>query len=89
MTQVDPRRLIPRTDQLLALPEVRRARTRLGEHAVKAAVRDVQERARRGNLPPDRVQDALVALLTARTTALTACSPSRVRACCTAGSASK
>jgi L-seryl-tRNA(Ser) seleniumtransferase len=68
VTQVDPRRLIPRTDQLLALPEVQRARTRLGEHAVKAAVRDVQERARRGDLPPDQVQDALLASLAARTT---------------------
>jgi L-seryl-tRNA(Ser) seleniumtransferase len=67
MTQVDPRRLIPRTDQLLALPAVQRERIRLGEHAVKAAVRDVQERARRGDLPPERVQDALVGSLAART----------------------
>jgi L-seryl-tRNA(Ser) seleniumtransferase len=68
VTQVDPRRLIPRTDQLLALPEVQRARARLGEHAVKAAVRDVQERARRGDLPPDQVQDGLLAFLATRTT---------------------
>ena len=68
MTQVDPRRLIPRTDQLLALPAVEQARIRLGERAVKAAVRDIQDQARRGDLPPEQVQDALVASLTARTT---------------------
>jgi L-seryl-tRNA(Ser) seleniumtransferase len=68
VTQVDPRRHIPRMDQLLALPAVQRARTRLGEHAVKAAVRDIQDQARRGDLPPDQVPDALVASLTARTT---------------------
>jgi L-seryl-tRNA(Ser) seleniumtransferase len=67
VTQVDPRRLIPRTDQLLALPAVQGARTRLGEHVVRATVRDVQDRARRGELAPDRVQDALVASLTERT----------------------
>jgi len=68
MTQVDPRRLIPRTDQLLALPAVEQARIRLGERAVKAAVRDIQDQARHGDLPPEQVQDALVASLTARTT---------------------
>ncbi len=68
MTQVDPRRLIPRTDQLLALPAVEQARIRLGERAVKAAVRDIQDQARRGDLPPEQVQDALVAALTARPT---------------------
>jgi L-seryl-tRNA(Ser) seleniumtransferase len=65
VTQVDPRRLIPRTDQLLALTAVQRARTRLGEHVVRAAVRDIQDQARRGDLPPDQVQDALVASLAA------------------------
>ena len=65
MTQVDPRRLIPRTDQLLALPAVQRARIRLGEHVVQAVVRDIQEQARRGDLAPDQVQDAVVASLAA------------------------
>ena len=68
MTQVDPRRLIPRTDQLLALPAVQRARTRLGDHVVRAVVRDVQERARRGDLAPDQVADGVVASLAACTT---------------------
>lgn len=63
MTQVDPRRQIPRTDQLLALPAVRRARTRLGDDAVRAVVRDIQTRARRGELRPDRVRDEVVASL--------------------------
>lgn len=65
MTQVDPRRLIPRTDQLLALPSVQEARDRLGEHAVRAVVRDIQDRARRGDLAPDQVQDAVLASLIA------------------------
>jgi len=68
VTQVDPRRLIPRTDQLLALPEVRRARARLGEHVVKAVVSDIQEQARRGDLGPEQVQCGVVAALAARTT---------------------
>ncbi|HEY0226645.1 MAG TPA: L-seryl-tRNA(Sec) selenium transferase, partial [Mycobacterium sp.] len=71
MTQVDPRRLIPRTDQLLALPAVQRARTRLGETLVRAVVRDIQDAARRGEVAPDRVQDAVVESLAAhRTTTL-------------------
>ncbi|MCV7029879.1 L-seryl-tRNA(Sec) selenium transferase [Mycobacterium sherrisii] len=66
MTQVDPRRLIPRTDRLLALPPVREARVRLGEDAVRAVVREIQDRARGGALPPDQVPDAVVAALAAR-----------------------
>lgn len=65
-TPVDPRRLIPRTDQLLALPAVREARTRLGEAVVRGAVRDAQERARRGELAPSDVQSTVLAALTAR-----------------------
>jgi L-seryl-tRNA(Ser) seleniumtransferase len=68
LTQIDPRRLIPRTDQLLALPAVQSARARLGEHVVRAVVRDVQEGARRGELPPDQVQDGVLAALATRTT---------------------
>jgi L-seryl-tRNA(Ser) seleniumtransferase len=60
VTQVDPRQLIPRTDHLLALPVVQQARTRLGEHAVRAVVRDIQDRARRGELPPEQVQNAVL-----------------------------
>ena len=35
VTQVDPRRLIPRTDHLLALPAVQAARPRLGDDVVR------------------------------------------------------
>ncbi|HEY1157833.1 MAG TPA: L-seryl-tRNA(Sec) selenium transferase, partial [Arthrobacter sp.] len=61
MDQVDPRRLIPRTNDLLALPAVREARTRLNERVVRDLVRKVQEQARRGDLPPGKVEPALLA----------------------------
>jgi len=57
VTQTDPRRLIPRTDHLLALPAAHAARARLGDATVRALVRDLQERARRGALAPDEVED--------------------------------
>ncbi|OBK90783.1 L-seryl-tRNA(Sec) selenium transferase [Mycolicibacter sinensis] len=60
MSQLDPRRAIPRTDALLALPEVLAARTRLGDHAVRALVRDAQDRARRGDLDPEQVKASLL-----------------------------
>lgn len=66
MAQTDPRRLIPRTDQLLALPAADRARRRLGEPVVRAIVHDVQERARRGELTPAAVADAVATALTER-----------------------
>jgi L-seryl-tRNA(Ser) seleniumtransferase len=68
VTQVDPRRRIPRTDQLLALPAVQRARARLGEHTVRAVVRDIQDQARRGDLAPDQVQQGVLAALATRKT---------------------
>ncbi|MHA7651445.1 L-seryl-tRNA(Sec) selenium transferase [Mycobacterium sp. ML4] len=72
MTQVDPRRMIPRTDQLLALPAVQQQRNRLGDKVIRALISDVQQRARRGELAPDRVPEALeTALATQATTSLT------------------
>ena len=68
MTQVEPRRLIPRTDQLLALPAVQRERTRLGDRVIRAMVHDIQDQARRGELAPEQVRTVLEAALTARTT---------------------
>ncbi|WP_077078193.1 L-seryl-tRNA(Sec) selenium transferase [Mycobacterium numidiamassiliense] len=65
MTQIDPRRLIPRTDQLLALPAVQQARTRLGESLVRAVIRDIQDAARRGDLIPEQVHDAVLRSLAA------------------------
>ena len=66
MTQVDPRRMIPRTDQLLTLPAVVDARNRLGEHVVREILRDAQERARRGEIAPAEVADAVVAAVSTR-----------------------
>ncbi|WP_205875701.1 L-seryl-tRNA(Sec) selenium transferase [Mycobacterium camsae] len=68
MTQVDPRRLIPRTDQLLARPAVQEQRERLGDKAIRATIRDIQEQARRGDLGPDRVPEALEQALAAQAT---------------------
>jgi L-seryl-tRNA(Ser) seleniumtransferase len=64
MAQVDPRRMIPRTDQLLALPQVRQARSRVGDHVLRTLVRDVQRQARRGDLAPEDVESAVLSALT-------------------------
>ncbi|MGV0635525.1 L-seryl-tRNA(Sec) selenium transferase [Mycolicibacillus trivialis] len=66
MTQTDPRRRIPRTDQLLASPAAERARARLGEHVVAAVIRTAQQRARRGELEPEAVADEVAAQLAER-----------------------
>ncbi|HEY5856784.1 MAG TPA: L-seryl-tRNA(Sec) selenium transferase [Aldersonia sp.] len=63
---MDPRRRIPRTDRLLALPAVDEARTRLGEHVVRGLVRDAQDRARRGDLAPEEVEEAVLAAVAER-----------------------
>lgn len=60
MSQIDPRRAIPRTDALLALPAVLEARGRLGDHMVRALVRDAQDRARRGEVDPGRVEHVVL-----------------------------
>lgn len=62
----DPRRLIPRTDDLLALPAVREAAGRLGERTVRDVVRRVLELARRGDLSPDGVAQAIADELATR-----------------------
>ncbi|WP_370891012.1 L-seryl-tRNA(Sec) selenium transferase [Janibacter sp. GXQ6167] len=61
----DPRRAIPRTDVLLALPEVRAARDRLGEHVVRAAVSEAQGRARAGQIAASDVTAEVIASLRA------------------------
>jgi L-seryl-tRNA(Ser) seleniumtransferase len=68
---VDTRRLVPRTDQVLADPRLAEAERRLGRALVKAAVGRAQQRARDGQITPDQVADAAVAELPARATALT------------------
>ena len=59
----DPRRRIPRTDALLALEEVERAKQRLGEERVRDVVREVQSRARAGEVVPEEVEGAVIAAL--------------------------
>ena len=66
----DLRRQVPRTDLLLADPRLAAATTRLGRTVVKAAVTEAQARARAGELAPDAVADAAVALLPTRATTL-------------------
>ena len=60
---VDPRRRVPRTDVVLADPRLVAAADRLGRAPVKAAVAAAQQRARAGELDPDRVVEAAVAAL--------------------------
>ncbi|MCV2489727.1 L-seryl-tRNA(Sec) selenium transferase [Geodermatophilus sp. YIM 151500] len=66
----DPRRLVPRTDALLAEPPVAAAALRLGRDLVKAAVQAAQQRVRDGELPPDGVVDAVLASLPQRPSSL-------------------
>jgi L-seryl-tRNA(Ser) seleniumtransferase len=61
---------VPRTDVLLAEPRLVDAVVRLGEAAVKAAVRSAQELARAGALAPEAVLDAALAALPHRATTL-------------------
>ena len=63
MTTTDPRRLVPRTDVVLADPRLTVAATRLGARIVRIAVTDAQQRARRGDIPPSAVADSAVAAL--------------------------
>ena len=59
----DPRRLVPRTDTLLADPQLADAGARLGRGLVKSAVQRVQQRIRDGEVaPPDAVHAVLAAL---------------------------
>src|SRR5689334_11481030 len=68
---MDHRRLVPRTDQVLADPRLAAAEQRLGRAAVRAAVRTAQQRARDGGLAPEQVADAAVAALPARASSAT------------------
>lgn len=62
----DPRRRIPRTDALLALPELVEAARTFGPDAVRTAVTSAQDRARRGEIPPEDVASAAAAALPSR-----------------------
>ncbi|HEX6074513.1 MAG TPA: L-seryl-tRNA(Sec) selenium transferase [Micromonosporaceae bacterium] len=59
----DAWRRVPRTDVLLADERLAAATTRLGRAVVKAAVREVQARVRRGETTPDEVIDAVLGAL--------------------------
>src|SRR5450759_4214281 len=56
----DTRRAVPRTDVLLAEPRIAAATERLGRSVVKAAVGAAQDRARRGEIAPSEVADAVL-----------------------------
>ncbi|GAA4390850.1 L-seryl-tRNA(Sec) selenium transferase [Tsukamurella soli] len=62
----DPRRAIPRTDRLLALPAVERARERLAENVIRVVIAEAQGAARRGELEPDGVAARVAADLATR-----------------------
>nr|WP_090276774.1 L-seryl-tRNA(Sec) selenium transferase [Mycolicibacterium komanii] len=59
----DPRRRVPRTDALLADPRLAEASRVLGRTLVKTVVGQSQQRARAGEIEPDRVADDAVASL--------------------------
>ncbi len=68
----DPRRRIPRTDAVLALPELADALATHSRDAVKAAVTAAQARARAGDIAPEEVPAAALAALPARPSSLRA-----------------
>ena len=55
---IDPRRRIPGTDTLLAMPRLAKAQDVLGRTVVKAAIAAAQQRARAGEIGPEQVADA-------------------------------
>ena len=63
VTLVDVRRLVPRTDAVLADPRLAAAEQRLGRPLVIGAVRRAQQEARCGAIAPAEVPDAAVAAL--------------------------
>ncbi len=67
----DARRLVPKTDAVLADPRLAAAESRLGRALVRDAVHRAQQRARDGLIEPARVPDAAVAELPALAASLT------------------
>jgi L-seryl-tRNA(Ser) seleniumtransferase len=66
----DPRRRVPRTDTLLADPRLAEAERVLGRALVKSVIADAQQRARAGEIEPDRVAEHAVAALPATASSL-------------------
>jgi L-seryl-tRNA(Ser) seleniumtransferase len=67
MVESDPRRSIPRTDRLLALPDVIAAGEHLNQATIKALVNEVQTAARAGRIPVAEVVPTLISKLVTRT----------------------
>jgi L-seryl-tRNA(Ser) seleniumtransferase len=59
----DPRRLVPRTDALLADPRLAEAQRVLGRALVKSVVAQAQQQARAGEIAPDQVAEHALAAL--------------------------
>ncbi|GAA1490323.1 L-seryl-tRNA(Sec) selenium transferase [Brachybacterium sacelli] len=59
----DPRRRIPRTDDLLAHPQVARASGTLSDRVVRDLVHAAQDRARAGEISPEQVLDEVLTAL--------------------------
>lgn len=68
----DPRRLVPRTDTVLADPRIVAAGARLSPAVVRASVRDAQARARSGEITAAAVADEAAAGLPRAATSLRA-----------------
>jgi L-seryl-tRNA(Ser) seleniumtransferase len=66
----DRRRRIPATSALLAVPELAAAAERLGRNTVKDSIAAAQDRARRGEISPDEVTAAALAMLPPYATSL-------------------
>ena len=62
----DPRRRIPRTDHLLALPQVAAAVTTLSDRVVRTLIRAAQDRARAGEITPEQVEAEVIAAVDSR-----------------------
>jgi L-seryl-tRNA(Ser) seleniumtransferase len=66
----DPRRRTPRTDAVLAHPDVAPVAARLGRARVKAVVVDVLDACRRGEVEPEDVPGAVMSALPASPTSM-------------------
>src|SRR5690242_17874312 len=70
LSGADPRRRIPATDALLAVPELAAAADRLGRAVVKQAVVAAQAQARRGDIAPEQVAAVAIDALPSHATSL-------------------
>src|ERR1700749_259086 len=71
VASVDNRRLVPRTDALLADPRLADAERTLGRALVKAAVARAEDQVRQGAIAPDDALDVALAGLPARAATFT------------------